>query len=413
VIRDYGAVANARGAGAGRIIVLNGASSSGKSTLARAVQAAMGTPFLHLSSDQWIEGGVVPDRRGDDGPFDWVNSMRPRFFDGFHRTIAAMAAAGNDLIVDHVIEYPSWRSQLAELLNGLDVFVVAVLCDLHELERREQHRGDRRPGEALAHLRENRIHDLGPVDYTIDTTAGITPATVDAVTTAWRHRTAHSAIFDPRPSFYDAGDVFDRYSAHRGGERYRSANAVMEEPAVLAEVGNPTGLRVLDLGCGDAHFGRHLLAAGAASYRGIDNSQRMIEAAKNLLAGTTGRVQLASIEDVDVEPDSVDLITARLSLHYLPDLQPTFAKISEALVPGGRLIITVVHPVITSHDNHPDGPRTTRRAAHAGRRTHRHTNSTHNLRRRHAARARPHVNSHSAELGHAAHCTEMPTPATS
>jgi len=28
-------------------------------------------------------------------------------------------------------------------------------------------------------------------------------------------------------------------------------------------------------------------------------------------------------------------------------------------VPGGRLIITVVHPVITSHDNHPDGPRTT------------------------------------------------------
>ena len=343
---------------AGRIILLNGASSSGKSTLARALQAAMGTPFLHLSSDQWIDAGAVPDRR-DDGPFDWVSSMRPRFFDGFHRTIAAMAAAGNDLIVDHIIEYPSWRTQLAQLLSRQDVFFVAVRCDLAELQRREQQRGNRHTGEALAHLHDNRIHDFGPVDATIDTTAGITPVTAQAVITAWQQRTGPSAIFDPDPSIYDAADVFDRYSAHRGGERYRSPNVVMEEPAVLAEVGDPAGLRVLDLGCGDAQFGRHLLAAGAASYRGIDNSRRMIAAAAGTLVGTTGRAELASIDEVDVEPGSVDLVTARLSLHYLPDVGPVFTQARSALAPGGRMIITVVHPVITSHDNQPDGLRTT------------------------------------------------------
>jgi hypothetical protein len=39
----------------------------------------------------------------------------------------------------------------------------------------------------------------------------------------------------------------------------------MGEPAVLAEVGDPAGLRVLDLGCGDAQFGRHILAGASRS----------------------------------------------------------------------------------------------------------------------------------------------------
>lgn len=111
---------------AGRVILLNGTSSSGKSSLARQLQTSLTVPFLHLSSDQWIEAGVVPKRRDDSGPFNWASSMRPQFFDGFHRTIPAMAAAGNYLVVDHIIEYPSWRLQLAQLLTGLDVFAVAV-----------------------------------------------------------------------------------------------------------------------------------------------------------------------------------------------------------------------------------------------------------------------------------------------
>jgi predicted RNA methylase len=47
-----------------------------------------------------------------------------------------------------------------------------------------------------------------------------------------------------------------------------SPNHVMEEPA--AEIGYPTGLRVLDLGCGDASLGRTLLGAGATSYIGTN-----------------------------------------------------------------------------------------------------------------------------------------------
>ena len=157
----------------GRIILLNGASSSGKSTLARQVQAGLDAPFLHLSSDQLVDGGALPRRREAAGPFNWIDAMRPRFFDGFHRCIPAMAAAGNDLIVDHIIEYAAWRAQLSELLAGLDVFLVGVHCDVGELERRERARGDRRTGEGREHLSENRIHELGPYDYELDTTVGV------------------------------------------------------------------------------------------------------------------------------------------------------------------------------------------------------------------------------------------------
>ena len=167
------------------MIVLNGASSSGKSTLARRLQDSLDTPFLLLSADQLIEAGVLPGRRDTAGPFAWVDEMRPRFFDGFHRCIPAVAAAGNDVIVEHVVEFARWRAQLDDLLDGLDVFWVAVHCDPAEVDRREAARGDRTPGEGRAHIEQNRIHDHGHHDLHIDTTAGVTEALVRTVVDAW------------------------------------------------------------------------------------------------------------------------------------------------------------------------------------------------------------------------------------
>lgn len=159
-------------------------------------------------------------------------------------------------------------------------------------------------------------------------------------------------------SFYDGPGVHGRYTARRQDRRL-SPNHVMEEPAVLTEVDDPADLRILDLGCGDGAFGKLLLAAGARSYRGVDNSSNMVEQAGRTLAGTTGRVEHADIENFAAPADSADLITARLSLHYVADLDRVLRACAQALAPAGRLIMTVVHPVITSFDNRPAAPRTT------------------------------------------------------
>jgi chloramphenicol 3-O phosphotransferase len=175
--------------GPGRIILLNGASSSGKSTLAAALQAALDEPFLHVSSDQFVAAGMLPPRRQDGGPFDWWHQVRPRFFAGFHRCLPALAAAGNDLIVEHIIEFRAWRHDLAVLLADLDVFLIGVHCALDELDRREGVRGDRRIGEGRTHVEVESIHTFGPYDLEVDTTAGIGYDLIDSILTAWRRRT--------------------------------------------------------------------------------------------------------------------------------------------------------------------------------------------------------------------------------
>lgn len=96
------------------------------------MQEALPEPFLHMSSDLMVASGMPPARRDPGGPFAWWQQMRPRFFDGFHRCLPALTAAGDDVIVEHIVEFRAWREYLASLLDGLDVFLVGVHCDLAE-----------------------------------------------------------------------------------------------------------------------------------------------------------------------------------------------------------------------------------------------------------------------------------------
>ena len=149
-------------------------------------------------------------------------------------------------------------------------------------------------------------------------------------------------------SFYDDRALFERYQQHRAWSL--NPNVVMEGPALFDELGPVPGLRVLDLGCGDAEIGRELLNAGAARYRGIDGSARMIEAARRTLKGTTGEAVLCDIEELAEPDESFDLVLSRMALHYVADLGGVLRACRACLAPGGRVVFTVVHPVITSHD---------------------------------------------------------------
>ena len=157
--------------------------------------------------------------------------------------------------------------------------------------------------------------------------------------------------------FYDDPHVFAVYSAHRTSGS--SPNDLIEGPAVLEVLGPVDGLCVLELGCGDGQFARYLLAEGCAAYTGIDASERMVTLAQQALAGTAGTVHRTRIEQFAAPPASIDLVVSRLALHYVDDLRPVFERAYQALRPGGRLVVSVEHPVITSCDRGWDqrGPR--------------------------------------------------------
>ncbi|MEW1960732.1 class I SAM-dependent methyltransferase [Kineococcus sp. NPDC059986] len=161
----------------------------------------------------------------------------------------------------------------------------------------------------------------------------------------------------PVEPFYDGDGVAHSYSRHRHSGP--SPNHVMEEPAFLAAVGDLGGLAVLDLGCGDAHFGLVALQAGARSYLGVDNSRAMLEQARQVLTGTEAHVQHSSIEELQLPDGTFDLIVSRMALHHVEDLDSVLSACRRWVVPSGRVVFTVLHPVLTSPISVP--PSTERR----------------------------------------------------
>lgn len=149
------------------------------------------------------------------------------------------------------------------------------------------------------------------------------------------------------PEFYDDDAVFSIYMSGRN-ERVDSPNDVLEKPVIDELVGSLANLRILDLGCGDARYGREALEQGCLSYLGIDGSQNMINLANEQLAGTSGQVLRATIENWTFPQEQFNLVISRLALHYVEDIAAVFANVYNALVEDGRLIFSVEHPVITS-----------------------------------------------------------------
>ena len=157
-----------------------------------------------------------------------------------------------------------------------------------------------------------------------------------------------SLVVVPEQGFYDDEAAVAAYLELRHLPVY-SANLVMEEPAFLEEVGNLQGLRILDLGCGDGTFAATCVAGRCGSYLGIDSSEAMIGRAERTCAHEmTVQFQHGAIEDFSAAPGSADLVASRMALHYVGEMAPVLQRAHDALVPGGRLVASMVHPVITA-----------------------------------------------------------------
>lgn len=150
-----------------RIIVLNGSSSSGKSTLARALQQQSGEVLLHFSIDAILY--ALPPRQlqrlmtGQDPEGIRYDDLVA----GYYATLKQLADAGLSVISDNAITARRRAEQLVRAVDGHDVLLVGLDCPVHVLEQREAARGDRRPG--LARAQAATIHRWLVYDVLIDT----------------------------------------------------------------------------------------------------------------------------------------------------------------------------------------------------------------------------------------------------
>jgi chloramphenicol 3-O phosphotransferase len=168
----------------GRVIVLNGTSSSGKSTLARALQACLDGPWLVVGIDTvvfalpraWLNPPLWSDvfryvpTDGDDPTVPFrieTGALGHRLVEGLHRMVASLADAGLSVIVDHVLLEAAWLPDLADRLAGHGVLFVGVRCPLEVVVRREAERRDRTIGQAAAQF--DVVHRAGGYDLEVDT----------------------------------------------------------------------------------------------------------------------------------------------------------------------------------------------------------------------------------------------------
>ncbi len=148
----------------GRIIFLNGTSSSGKTVLAKELQNLLDEPYLHFSIDTFLD--MLPEKFLSGSKTEEIQRLIPGVISGMHHCIAAAAAVGNNIIVDHVFQHRQWLIECVELLVDYPVLFVGVNAPLEELERRERER-DR--GQGIARIQYDLVHAHGIYDLELDT----------------------------------------------------------------------------------------------------------------------------------------------------------------------------------------------------------------------------------------------------
>lgn len=169
------------------IIYLNGPSSAGKTTLARALQNVLSEPFLVLGIDQVI--AMMPEKYNDwfneteaEG-FSWLpvkddqgaviaykihsGPYGKRIAEALRNIIITLARTGHNIIIDDVSFGSEQINVWREALKDFKVLWVGVTAPLNIIEQREQQRGDRKIGSAR--WQTERVHTGVNYDLMIDT----------------------------------------------------------------------------------------------------------------------------------------------------------------------------------------------------------------------------------------------------
>ncbi len=149
----------------GMLIVLNGTSSSGKTTLAKAMLEQSDRALLHLEADRFAPV-LRLNLPAKDAEF------RARFTLAMHEAIAAFGRSVLDIIVDGSLPTePELRDDCLAILREVpDTRVVAVRCSVAEFRKRESARGDRPVG--WAEEQAQIVYEGVDFNETIDTTNG-------------------------------------------------------------------------------------------------------------------------------------------------------------------------------------------------------------------------------------------------
>jgi len=164
----------------GKIIFLNGCGSSGKTSIAKAIQKESRDLWLSFGVDTFIE--MIPSSRQDQY-FKFIKGQNEhgltmhvkseteseKLFGCMPKLAKILASSGNNLIIDEVLFDEKALKSYANHLKQHIVYYIGVFCDLKIMQEREAARKDRLIG--LSNDQIDRVHQsiLNSYDFKVDT----------------------------------------------------------------------------------------------------------------------------------------------------------------------------------------------------------------------------------------------------
>jgi len=157
-----------------QVIVLNGGSSSGKTGIARCLQAILPRPWISMSVDDLVDAlppslmgpgsGIAFGQQGEVTVGEGFRAIEAAWMTG----VAAMARAGARIVFDDVfLGGAASQERIRTHLEGLGVLWVGVRCDPEIAVGREIARGDRTSG--MAATQAEIVHQGVVYDIEVDT----------------------------------------------------------------------------------------------------------------------------------------------------------------------------------------------------------------------------------------------------
>lgn len=169
-----------------QVILLNGSSSAGKTTLAQKLQQLLPEPYQYLSLDQFRDG--MPERvRGLNAPPGsegaaglnvvpvaggltaiQFGEYGDRVLASMRQSAALFARNGIPVIIDDLLLKPTYVQDYVRHFDVAATWVVGVRCAPDIVSQREASRTGRFPGTAAEHF--DRVHAaIGDYDVEVDT----------------------------------------------------------------------------------------------------------------------------------------------------------------------------------------------------------------------------------------------------
>ncbi|BCJ38714.1 hypothetical protein Athai_62170 [Actinocatenispora thailandica] len=146
---------------------------------------------------------------------------------------------------------------------------------------------------------------------------------------------------DAAPDGISTDEVYDGWAAHYDGP---NSMIELEQPLVRDIVaGLPVGT-ALDAACGTGRHAGYLAGLGHRVI-GVDANARMLAVAATKLPELD--LRRGMLDALPLDAGSVDLVVCGLALCHVPDLGPVFAEFARVLRPGGHLVVSDLHQLLS------------------------------------------------------------------